>query len=213
MLHSITWLLLPSSIVAFAVGYLFGSIPFGVLLTKLAGTADVRSIGSGNIGATNVLRTGRRGLAAATLVGDMLKGTVAVLIVNHLAGRDLALVAAFGAFIGHLFPVWLKFKGGKGVATYIGLLLALAWPIALAFCLIWLAVAGLARYSSLSGLAASAATPFLLWLTGEGATAFLFALLTMLLWLMHRENIARLLAGTESRIGSGKSAANPDGAQ
>jgi glycerol-3-phosphate acyltransferase PlsY len=213
MLRSVNWLLLPSSLIAFAVGYLFGSIPFGVLLTKLAGTADVRSIGSGNIGATNVLRTGRKGLAAATLLGDMLKGTVAVLIVNQLAGRDLALVTAFGAFIGHLFPIWLKFKGGKGVATYIGLLLALAWPIALAFCLIWLAVAGLTRYSSLSGLAATAATPFLLWLTGEGTTAFLFALLTVLLWLMHRENIARLLAGTESRIGSAKAAANPDGVQ
>src|SRR5262245_35200508 len=200
MLQSLAALPLPSLIFAFAFGYLFGSIPFGVLLTRLAGIADLRSIGSGNIGATNVLRTGRKGLAAATLLGDMLKGTVAVLIVNHLAGRDLALVAAFGAFIGHLFPVWLKFNGCNGVAPYIGLLLALAWPIALAFCLIWLAVAGLARYSSLSGLAAGAATPFLLWFTGEGTTALLFALLTMLLWFMHRENIARLIAGTESKI-------------
>src|SRR5215210_9420661 len=131
----------PAYIAAFAVGYLLGSIPFGVVLTRLAGTRDIRSIGSGNIGATNVLRTGRKGLALATLLGDVLKGTVAVLFVAWLWGRDAALVAALGAFVGHLFPLWLGFKGGKGVATYIGLLLGLVWPAALVFCAVWLAVA------------------------------------------------------------------------
>jgi len=188
-------------IVALAFGYLCGSIPFGLILTRLAGTADIRSIGSGNIGATNVLRTGRKGLAAATFLGDALKGTLAVLVVEHFGGRELALLAAAGAFLGHLFPVWLGFKGGKGVATYIGILIALAWPAALAFCVIWLVVAALSRYSSLAALAASAATPPLLWAFGRPAEAALFALLTLLTWLMHRGNIARLLKGTEGKIG------------
>src|SRR5262249_42119605 len=122
----------------FLLGYALGSIPFGLILTRLAGTADIRQIGSGNIGATNVLRTGRKGLAAATLVGDMLKGTVAVLLARYIGGPDAAIAAAVGAFLGHLFPVWLQFRGGKGVATYIGLLLGLAWPVALAFCAVWL---------------------------------------------------------------------------
>src|SRR5271163_1965145 len=126
---------------AFVFGYLCGSIPFGVLLTRLAGGPDLRSIGSGNIGATNVLRTGRKGLAAATLVGDILKGTVAVLVTGDALGRDFALVAAIGAFLGHLFPVWLRFRGGKGVATYIGVLLGIAWPAAIVFCAVWLAIA------------------------------------------------------------------------
>src|SRR2546427_7649358 len=165
-------------IVAFLLGYLFGSIPFGLVLTKLAGTQDLRSIGSGNIGATNVLRTGRKGLAAATLVGDALKGTVAVLVAYRFYGQDLAILAALGAFLGHLFPVWLKFRGGKGVATYIGILLALAWPVAIAFCVIWLAVAALTRYSSLAALVASAATPPILWFLGYRPDAELFALLT-----------------------------------
>ncbi len=186
---------------ALVLGYLCGSIPFGLILTRLAGTADIRSVGSGNIGATNVLRTGRKGLAAATLLGDALKGTVAVLVVAHCWGRELALCAAAGAFLGHLFPVWLGFRGGKGVATYIGLLLALAWPVALAFCLIWLAVAALTRYSSLAALVASAATPVLLWAFGNRIEAALFALLTLLTWIMHRANISRLLEGTEGRIG------------
>ena len=190
-----------SYIAALAFGYLCGSIPFGLILTRLAGTADIRSIGSGNIGATNVLRTGRKGLAAATLLGDALKGTCAVLLVQHFGGRELALVAAGGAFLGHLFPVWLGFKGGKGVATYIGLLLALAWPAALAFCGIWLVVAALTRYSSLAALVASAASPVLLWGVGRTPEATLFALLTLLTWLMHRGNIARLLRGTEGKIG------------
>jgi acyl phosphate:glycerol-3-phosphate acyltransferase len=188
---------------AFVFGYLCGSIPFGVLLTRVAGAPDVRTIGSGNIGATNVLRTGRKALAAATLLGDMLKGTVAVLVTYHFFGREPAMCAALGAFLGHLFPVWLKFKGGKGVATYIGLLLGLAWPAAIAFCAVWLAVAALTRYSSLAALIASAATPFFLWWRGDGPEAGLFALLSALLWVMHRGNIGRLLHGSESKIGSG----------
>jgi glycerol-3-phosphate acyltransferase PlsY len=196
---SIDWAL--SCFAALAFGYLCGSIPFGVLLTKLAGTKDIRSIGSGNIGATNVLRTGRKGIAAATLLGDGLKGTAAVLIVMAAFGRELALAAAFGAFIGHIFPVWLRFKGGKGVATYIGVLVAFAWPVAIVFCLIWLVVAVISRYSSLAGLIASALTPLTLALLAHRPEALLFAVLTVLLWLRHRENIARLIAGNESRIG------------
>src|ERR1700675_1084932 len=143
MLPSIDWSAPFSYAGALAFGYLCGSIPFGLILTRLAGTADIRSVGSGNIGATNVLRTGRKGLAAATLLGDALKGTAAVLLVEQFFGRELAMIAGIGAFLGHVFPMWLGFKGGKGVATYIGLLLALDWPAAIAFCLIWLAVAAL----------------------------------------------------------------------
>ena len=187
--------------VAFVIGYLLGSIPFGLLLTRVAGTADLRSIGSGNIGATNVLRTGRKGLAAATLLLDMLKGTVAVLIAGSLGGPNAAMLAALGAFLGHLFPVWLKFRGGKGVAVYIGVLLGLFWPAAVVFCLVWLATAVTSRYSSLSALVASVVTPLFLWWFGHAALASLFALLTLLLFYMHRENIKRLQAGTEGRIG------------
>jgi glycerol-3-phosphate acyltransferase PlsY len=186
---------------AFIFCYLCGSIPFGLILTRLAGAPDVRSVGSGNIGATNVLRTGRKGLAAATLVGDMLKGTLAVLAVLHFCGREIALVAAPGAFLGHLFPVWLGFKGGKGVATYIGLLLALAPLVALVFGVVWLAIAGVTRYSSLAALVASAATPVTLLLFGQVPEAAVFAALTVLLWIMHRANIARLMNRTETRIG------------
>jgi glycerol-3-phosphate acyltransferase PlsY len=198
----IAWSPLLVYVAALVFGYLCGSIPFGLILTRLAGTADIRSIGSGNIGATNVLRTGRKGLAAATLIGDALKGTVAALIVAQVGGREPAVAAALGAFLGHLFPVWLAFKGGKGVATYIGLLLGLAWPSAIAFCLIWLAVAALTRYSSLAALIASAVIPLLLWLLGQTLEAELFALLTVLTWIMHRGNIVRLLKGTEGKIGS-----------
>jgi acyl phosphate:glycerol-3-phosphate acyltransferase len=187
---------------ALIFGYLCGSIPFGLILTRLAGTADIRSIGSGNIGATNVLRTGSKGLAAATLLGDALKGTAAVLVVQHFGDHNLALLAAAGAFLGHLFPVWLEFKGGKGVATYIGLLLGIAWPVALAFCAIWLAVAALTRYSSLAALIATALTPAALWSLGMGIEAALFAALTLLTWIMHRGNIARLLHGKEGKIGT-----------
>ena len=195
---------------ALAFGYLLGSIPFGVILTRLAGTEDVRSIGSGNIGATNVLRTGRKGLAAATLLGDALKGAVAVLAFASADDASFPLVAGFGAFVGHLFPVWLKFKGGKGVATYIGVLFGLAWPVGLLFCLIWLAAAALTRYSSLAGLIASAATPVALWLGGWPQAAILFAVLTLILFARHRENIARLLSGTEGKIG--RTAAAPPSA-
>jgi acyl phosphate:glycerol-3-phosphate acyltransferase len=187
--------------VAFIIGYLFGSIPFGLILTRFAGTADLRSIGSGNIGATNVLRTGRKGLAAATLLLDMLKGTAAVVIAGYFGGPNSAMLAGLGAFLGHLFPVWLNFRGGKGVAVYIGVLLGLFWPAAVVFCLIWLAVALSFRYSSLSALVASFATPLFLWWFGHLALASLFAVLTVLLFYMHRENIKRLQAGTEGRIG------------
>jgi glycerol-3-phosphate acyltransferase PlsY len=193
---------LPSCALAFVFGYLCGSIPFGVLLTRLAGGPDLRSVGSGNIGATNVLRTGRKGLAAATLVGDMLKGTVAVLVAGTVLGHDVAIVAAVGAFLGHVFPVWLRFRGGKGVATYIGVLLGVAWPAALVFCAVWLAIAAATRYSSLAALIASAAAPAFLWWRGDTAEAKVFLLLSLLLWIMHRANIARLVSGTEGKIGA-----------
>ncbi len=186
---------------AFAFGYLLGSIPFGVLLTRVTGGPDLRTIGSGNIGATNVLRTGRKGLAAATLLCDVLKGTAAVLVAMRY-GPEAALAAGLGAFLGHLFPVWLKFKGGKGVATYIGLLIGLHWQAAVIFCMIWLAVAAVSRYSSLAALIASALTPFALWLLGWPDVATLFLLLTVLLWVRHRANIARLLNGSEGKIGA-----------
>jgi acyl phosphate:glycerol-3-phosphate acyltransferase len=187
--------------VAFVLGYLLGSIPFGLILTRFAGTADIRSIGSGNIGATNVLRTGRKGLAAATLICDMLKGTFAVIVSGYFGGPDAAMLAALGAFLGHLFPVWLKFKGGKGVAVYIGVLIGLFWPAAVVFCVVWLATAFTSRYSSLSALVASFVTPIFLWWFGHPALASLFVVLTLLLFYMHRENIKRLQAGTEGRIG------------
>jgi acyl phosphate:glycerol-3-phosphate acyltransferase len=193
---------LPYYPAAFVFGYLCGSIPFGILLTRLAGGPDLRSVGSGNIGATNVLRTGRRGLAAATLIGDMLKGTIAVLVTRHVLGHDFALVAAVGAFLGHLFPVWLRFRGGKGVATYIGVLLGIAWPAAIVFCAVWLAVAAVSRYSSLAALIASAVTPVFLWWRGDTTEALVFLLLSAVLWIMHRGNIGRLLSGTEGKIGA-----------
>jgi acyl phosphate:glycerol-3-phosphate acyltransferase len=193
---------LPYYAAALVFGYLCGSIPFGILLTRLAGGPDLRSVGSGNIGATNVLRTGRRGLAAATLIGDMLKGTIAVLVTRHVLGHDFALVAAVGAFLGHLFPVWLRFRGGKGVATYIGVLLGIAWPAAIVFCAVWLAVAALTRYSSLAALIASAVTPVFLWWRGDTTEAAVFLLLSAVLWIMHRGNITRLLSGTEGKIGA-----------
>jgi glycerol-3-phosphate acyltransferase PlsY len=201
-------LMRPETFIALAIGYLLGSIPFGLILTRLAGTQDLRSIGSGNIGATNVLRTGRKGLAAATLIGDALKGTVAVWLVAWLYGPNLAIVAAFAAFIGHTFPIWLKFNGGKGVATFIGLLIALYWPAAIFFCAVWLIVAWLSRYSSLSALIASAASPIFLYVMHQPTAAGLFLLLSLLLWLNHRANIARLMNGSEGRIGdkSGKTA-------
>jgi glycerol-3-phosphate acyltransferase PlsY len=187
--------------VAFVIGYLLGSIPFGLILTRLAGTQDIRTIGSGSIGTTNVLRTGNKGLAAATLIGDVLKGTFAVIIAGYYGGPSAAMLAALGAFLGHLFPVWLKFRGGKGVAVYIGVLIGLFWPAAVVFCVLWLATAVTSRYSSLSALVASFITPFFLWWFGQPALASLCVVLTLLLFYAHRENIKRLQAGTEGRIG------------
>ncbi|MEQ9688267.1 MAG: glycerol-3-phosphate 1-O-acyltransferase PlsY [Bauldia litoralis] len=198
-----------SILAALAIGYLLGSIPFGLILTRFSGLGDVRAIGSGNIGATNVLRTGRKDVAAATLVADILKGTIAVLVAGVLFGfgSDGAMVAGLGAFLGHIFPVWLKFKGGKGVATYLGVLLGLAWPAALAFAVIWAAIAWLTRFSSLSALVASLLTPpVLILLLGENRVGGLFVVLTIILWWRHAENIRRLIARTESRIGGGKGA-------
>ncbi len=189
-------------VVAFLLGYLFGSSPFGLVLTKLAGTEDLRSIGSGSIGATNVLRTGNKGLAVATLLGDALKGTVAVVIAGYYGGPNAAMLAAFGAFLGHLYPVWLKFKGGKGVATYIGVLIGLFWPAAVMFCVMWLATAFTTRYSSLSALIAAFVTPLFLWWFGHAALASLLVIMTMLLFYAHRENIKRLQAGNENKIGA-----------
>jgi acyl phosphate:glycerol-3-phosphate acyltransferase len=201
MPHPTDWPFALPYAAALMIGYLLGSIPFGLILTRCAGTPDIRSIGSGNIGATNVLRTGNKTLAAATLIGDALKGTAAVLTTRYAFGADPAMAAAVGALLGHIFPVWLGFKGGKGVATYVGLLIGLAWPAALAFCLIWLATAAVTRYSSLAGLVASAAMPPVLWFLDNPPTAALFVFLTLLLWIMHRANIARLLDGTETKIG------------
>ncbi|WP_186399553.1 glycerol-3-phosphate 1-O-acyltransferase PlsY [Stappia sp. P2PMeth1] len=199
----ISWgLVWPYYLAALAFGYLLGSIPFGLIITRLAGQGDIRKIGSGNIGTTNVLRTGKKHLAALTLLGDMLKGTVAVLVASRYGGPDPAVIAGLGAFIGHLFPVWLRFRGGKGVATYLGVLLGLYWPAALAFAAIWVAVAVVTRYSSASALAASFATPVLLWFVFDRAqVAELMALLSVILWAKHHENIGRLLKGTEGRIG------------
>jgi acyl phosphate:glycerol-3-phosphate acyltransferase len=188
-------------VIALLIGYLFGSIPFGLILTRAAGTQDLRSIGSGNIGATNVLRTGRKGLAAATLIGDALKGTAAVILAGYFGGPNAAMAAGLGAFLGHLFPVWLNFRGGKGVAVYIGILIGLFWPAAIVFCVIWLTTAIVTRYSSLSALVAGVVTPIFLWWFGHLALASLFAVLTLLLFYMHRENIKRLQAGTEGKIG------------
>jgi len=184
-------------------GYLLGSIPFGLVLTRLAGLGAVRSIGSGNIGATNVLRTGNKTLAAATLLGDMLKGTAAAAIAANW-GIEYAAAAGFGAFIGHLFPIWLNLKGGKGVATYLGVLLAFSWKAALAFAAIWLAVAYLSRYSSLSALVAAVLTPVILYLLGLPDIAGLFAVMTALVLWKHKDNIQRLKMGTESKIGAKK---------
>jgi len=190
------------------LGYLLGSIPFGYLLTKAAGFGDVRAIGSGNIGATNVLRTGHRGLAALTLLLDALKGTAAVLIARWIGATyaglaiDGALIGGLGAFLGHLFPVWLAFKGGKGVATYIGVLAGVFWPGAVAFCAIWLGMAIVTRYSSLSALTASVVTPLALVAVDEVPAALLAAVMTALLLWKHRANIRRLAAGEEPKIGA-----------
>ena len=188
-------------VLALVFGYLLGSIPFGLLLTRAAGLGDVRKIGSGNIGATNVLRTGNKGLAAATLLLDALKGTAAVLIAARF-GPDLGLWAGLGAFLGHLFPVWLGFKGGKGVATYLGVLIGVAWQAAVVFAIVWLAVAFLFRYSSLAALTAAVIIPIALYFLSTPAAALLFVVLSILIFFKHRANISRLLAGTETKIGA-----------
>ena len=188
-------------LLALALGYLLGSIPFGLILTRLTGHGDLRDIGSGNIGATNVLRTGNKPLAALTLLLDLLKGTAAVLVGARF-GPDAAILGGLGAFLGHLFPVWLGFRGGKGVATYIGVLIGLFWPAAVVFCLIWLATAVTTRYSSLSALIAAFVTPLFLWWFGHPALASLFVVLTLLLFWKHSENIKRLQTGTEGKIGA-----------
>lgn len=185
----------------FLAAYLAGSIPFGLILTRLAGLGDVRKIGSGNIGATNVLRTGRKDLAAATLLLDAAKGGLAVWAASRIGGPDFAVTAAVGAFLGHIFPVWLGFKGGKGVATYIGCLIAMSPLAAVAFAVVWLGIAFTLRYSSLAALVASLATPFVLVALGQIQFAEAFGLLTALLWFKHSANIGRLLRGEESRIG------------
>lgn len=192
---------LPYYVAIIFVGYLLGSIPFGLIITRLAGMGDVRRIGSGNIGATNVLRTGSRKLAAATLLGDALKGTVAVFI-GAMWGPGFAIAAGFAAFIGHLFPIWLGFKGGKGVATYLGVLLGLSWKVALVFAVVWLAVAALTRYSSLAALLAAVATPLALFWWGPTPVAWLFTAMSLIVFLKHHANIRRLLDGDESKIGA-----------
>lgn len=196
-------LLLTLCLLSFVIGYLLGSIPFGLLLARFAGLGDLRQIGSGNIGATNVLRTGNKPLAALTLLLDVLKGTAAVWAGSHF-GPYAAMAAGLGAFLGHLYPVWLSLRGGKGVATYIGVLLGLYWPAALVFCAVWLLVATITRYSSLAALAASIASVGTLAVTDESRLAVLFLLLTILLYIRHASNIERLVRGEEARIGETK---------
>lgn len=183
------------------LGYLMGSIPFGLLLTRMAGLGDIRKVGSGNIGATNVLRTGNRTLAAATLLLDAFKGTTAVLIAQALFGPGGAILSGIAAFLGHLFPVWLGFKGGKGVATYLGVLLGLMPIMVLVFAIVWLSIARLSRYSSLSALVATLVIPVAIWILGNPEMALAMALLTVMIWWKHKPNIERLILGTESKIG------------
>ncbi|MCC6000817.1 MAG: glycerol-3-phosphate 1-O-acyltransferase PlsY [Pararhodobacter sp.] len=195
----------PLALALVALGaYLLGSVPFGLVVTRLLGLGDLRSIGSGNIGATNVLRTGNKGAALATLVLDAGKGGIAVLIARMALGEDAAQLAALAAFLGHLFPVWLRFQGGKGVATFLGTLLVLAWPAGLLACATWLVVAALTRLSSASALAAAAAAPIWLALTGQAQAVVMAVVLALLVWERHRANIARLIAGTEPKIGAGR---------
>jgi glycerol-3-phosphate acyltransferase PlsY len=190
-----------------AIGYLLGSIPFGLLLTRMAGLGDIRSIGSGNIGATNVLRTGNKGVAAATLLLDGGKGAAAVFLAQAFVGPGPALVAAVASFLGHIYPVWLGFKGGKGVATFIGLTLALSWPVGLLLCATWLAAAFLFRISSLAALVGAAMTPFYLLLFGKPLLAATALVLSLIVFWTHRANIARLLKGEEPKIGAKSRAA------
>lgn len=190
------------ALVALLLGYLLGSIPFGLLLTRAAGLGDIRSIGSGNIGATNVLRTGNKKLAAATLLLDAAKGAAAVLIARYTLGEAAAMLAGLAAFIGHIYPVWLGFKGGKGVATYLGVLIALAWQLALLFAALWLAVAKLGKISSLAAIVATVAVPVAAWIWGPQNLAIVVTLMSIIVLIKHRANIERLIAGEEPRIGS-----------
>ncbi len=204
----------PWLLAALAFGYVLGAIPFGLIFTRLAGAGDIRQVGSGNIGATNVLRTGRKGIAAATLLADAAKGAVAVLAAGAMAGEPASLAAGLGAVLGHCFPVWLRFKGGKGVATTLGCLAAWSWPLGIAACLLWLLLAVLFRISSLSALLGLALTAALAWLLaiappwGHALSSLPLAVVVTitvaLVWAMHHQNIARLLAGTEPRIGQSK---------
>nr|WP_280924033.1 glycerol-3-phosphate 1-O-acyltransferase PlsY [Ciceribacter sp. S153] len=188
-------------IAVLSLGYLLGSIPFGLVLTRLAGLGDLRSIGSGNIGATNVLRTGNKKLAAATLLLDALKATAAAVIAQAVFGHNAGLLAGFAAFIGHLFPIWLGFKGGKGVATYIGTLLGVAPLMVLVFAIVWLSIAYLSRYSSLSALVATLVIPVVLWILGAQEASLVTSAMTVITYWRHKPNIERLIAGTESKIG------------
>ncbi|NLS03222.1 glycerol-3-phosphate 1-O-acyltransferase PlsY [Rhizobium sp. P32RR-XVIII] len=198
-----TWqITLPLALAAAVIGYLLGSIPFGLILTRAAGLGDVRSIGSGNIGATNVLRTGNKKLAAATLLLDALKATAAAWIMRYIAGPEAGAIAGLFAFLGHLFPVWLGFKGGKGVATYIGTLLGIAPLFVLVFAAVWLAVAFIFRYSSLAALTAMLVIPVALWILGAEKVAAVMAIMTVISYYKHKANISRLLSGTESKIGA-----------
>ncbi len=207
-LDPINWqLALPYYFAALAFGYLLGSIPFGLIFTRLAGLGDIRSIGSGNIGATNVLRTGNRYVAAATLLFDGGKGAAAVLIARYF-GDEIGALAGVGAFFGHIFPVWLRFKGGKGVATFLGLTLALYWPVGLLCCATWLVVAFVLRYSSLSALVAAALSPLYMFLFEQPLYVTLSLILALLIFWSHRENIQRLLSGAEPKIGAGRNASS-----
>jgi acyl phosphate:glycerol-3-phosphate acyltransferase len=190
------------AIIAAVLGYLSGSVPFGLILTRMAGLGDVRSIGSGNIGATNVLRTGNKGLAAATLLLDALKGTVPALLGTHFFGVEGGVIAGLFAFLGHIFPAWLGFRGGKGIATYIGVLFGLDWRMGLLFLAVWIATAAITRYSSLSALVATLVIPVVQFFTGDVKIAALALVMTVIAWIKHRTNIQRLLSGGESRIGS-----------
>lgn len=192
----------PQIATALVLGYVLGSIPFGLLLTHAAGLGDIRQIGSGNIGATNVLRTGNKGLAAATLLFDAAKGAIAVLIARYFLGETAAMLAGFAAFLGHVFPVWLGFKGGKGVATYLGVLLALAWQLAAVFAVLWLSIAALMRISSLAAIVATMAVPTAAWVWGDTDLAVIVTLMSGIILTKHRANIERLMAGEEPRIGS-----------
>lgn len=201
-----------AAVISIVAGYLLGSIPFGLVLTRIAGLGDLRSIGSGNIGATNVLRTGNKGLAAATLLLDALKGAVAVwFAATH--GELAGLIGGLAAFVGHCFPVWLKFRGGKGVATFVGVLAAASWPAALAFAVAWLSVAAISRYSSLAALIATVVSPVAAWFATSWQAAAAFAIMTAIAWIRHRDNISRLAAGTESRIGAKSAGGDTSGEQ